>query len=150
MEGKFASEAARETGIVVRTAQGYVRKARILMEETRKKETMEVNTDEEENAPVPAPPKERRYGNQKLFQAHSLFFMDFYEKKADATLNEARVAVMEAFPGLKITIYAISKHLKKHCNLTMKKLEKLPKARNTAETLQLRKNRVSLWEIFTT
>ncbi|KAI7900536.1 uncharacterized protein BX663DRAFT_553846 [Cokeromyces recurvatus] len=128
LEGMLASEAARQTGIVVSTGQDYVCKTHLLMEEIRKKETMEVDSDEEVEVTEPLPPKERKYGNQKLFQVYSLFFLDFYEKRADANLNEARKAVMEAFPGLEIDISTISKHLKKHCNLTMKKLEKLPKA----------------------
>ncbi len=114
---------------------------------------MEVDSDEEVEVTEPLPPKERKYGNQKLFQVHSLFFLDFYEKRADATLNEARKAVMEAFPGLEIDISTISKHLKKHCNLTMKKLEKLPKARNTPPKLWSRESKSfwngSLWMILT-
>ncbi|KAI8327740.1 hypothetical protein BC941DRAFT_490128, partial [Chlamydoabsidia padenii] len=90
--------------------------------------------------------KERKYGNQKLFQVHTLFFLDFFEKKSNATLNEARKAVMESFPGLEIGISAISKHIKKHCNLTMKKLEKLPAARNSDFVLESRKEKITWWK----
>lgn len=102
---------------------------------------MEVDSDEEIVIPDPVKPKEQKYGNQKLFQAHTIFFLDLYEKHPDATLNEARKAVMDAFLGLEITISAISKH----CNLTMKKLEKLPAARNSPATLEKRKEKVLQW-----
>ncbi|KAI7902936.1 uncharacterized protein BX663DRAFT_561018, partial [Cokeromyces recurvatus] len=141
----FASEAARETGIVVRTAQDYVRKARLLIEERRLAECMEVDTDEEIVVTEPVKSKERKYGNQKLFEEHSIFFLEFYEKHADATLNEARKAVMDAFPGLEITVSTISKHLTKRCGLTMKKLEKLPAARNELSTLEKRKEKILEW-----
>lgn len=146
LENKFASEAGRETGIVVRTAQDYVRKARILIEEERKAALGEVASDEEVGGvQEPVEKKERKYGNQKLFKAHSAFFLDFYERKPDATLAQARDAVMEAFPGLEITVSAISKHIAKHCNLTMKKLEKLPEARNDISTLEKRKKKIEEW-----
>ncbi|OBZ81196.1 hypothetical protein A0J61_10755 [Choanephora cucurbitarum] len=119
-EDKTAAEAARATGIVFRTGQNYVRKARLFFEEERIAGEEEVDSDEEIAPPVPSVPKERKHGKQKLFQAHSLFFLDFFEKHADATLNQAREAVMNAFPSLEIAISAISKHIKKHCNLTMK------------------------------
>ncbi|KAG1473327.1 hypothetical protein G6F56_001016 [Rhizopus delemar] len=129
LENKFDSEAGRETGIVVRTAQGYVRKARILIEEERKAALGEVASDEEVEA----------------FQGAFGIFLDFYERKPDATLAQARDAVMEAFPGLEITVSAISKHIAKHCNLTMKKPEKLPEARNDISTLEKRKKKIEEW-----
>ncbi|KAI8330218.1 hypothetical protein BC941DRAFT_456899 [Chlamydoabsidia padenii] len=98
-EHKFAAEAAWETGIVVSTAQHYVRKARLLIEEKRKQECMEIDEDEVEVPTEPVESKERKYGNQKLFNQHTAFFLDFYEENAEATLKEAREAVMKAFPA---------------------------------------------------
>ena len=138
-EGKTAAEAARATDIVVRTGQDYVRKARLFLEEER------IAEEEEVVPPVPSVLKDRKHGSQKLFQAYSLFFLDFFKKHADATLNQAREAMMNAFPCLEITISAISNHIKKHCNLTMKRLEKIPPARNHKSTLAKRKEKLEEW-----
>lgn len=146
LEHMFASEAAKETGIVVRTAQGYVQKAHLLIEKERRVALGEVTSDEDEVAVEQCEePKERKYGNQKLFKAHTAFFLGFFENKPDATLAQARQEVVEAFPGLEISVSAISKHLTKHCNLTMKKLEKLPQARNDPKTLEKRRTKVLEW-----
>lgn len=53
---------------------------------------------------------------------------------------------MEEFPGLTITVSAISKHLVKHCKLTLKKLEKLPEARNDIKTLESRREKILAWQ----
>ncbi|OBZ80933.1 hypothetical protein A0J61_11018, partial [Choanephora cucurbitarum] len=74
-EGKTAAEAARATGIVVRTGQDYVQKARLFLEEERIAEEEEVDSDEEVVPPVPSVLKDRKHGSQKLFQAYSLFFL---------------------------------------------------------------------------
>jgi hypothetical protein len=96
----------------------------------------EVDSDEDHAMEDPEPEaKERKCGKQKLLKAHTTFFLKYYDEHPDATLREARETVMEAFPGLEITISAISKHLIKHCNLTLKKLEKIPMARNDPKTL---------------
>ncbi|OAD70557.1 hypothetical protein PHYBLDRAFT_162150 [Phycomyces blakesleeanus NRRL 1555(-)] len=148
-ENQTAAAAARETGINVRTAQNYVRLARekiqadfdaatVETDESNGLETMEV---EEVSAP-----KERKHGNQKLFQAHSAFFLKFFENKPDATLEQARIAVMEEFSGLQITKSAIQKHLVKKCALTMKKLEKLPEKRDDANTIEMRRDRILEWQ----
>ncbi|OAD78137.1 hypothetical protein PHYBLDRAFT_142003 [Phycomyces blakesleeanus NRRL 1555(-)] len=148
-ENQTAAAAAREMGINVQTAQNYVRLARekiqadfdaatVETDESNRLKTMEV---EEVSAP-----KERKHGNQKLFQVHSTFFLKFFENKPDATLEQARIAVMEEFSGLQITKSAIQKHLVKKCALTMKKLEKLPEKRDDVNTIEMRRDCILEWQ----
>ncbi|OAD71749.1 hypothetical protein PHYBLDRAFT_170411 [Phycomyces blakesleeanus NRRL 1555(-)] len=140
-ENQTAAAAAREMGINVQTAQNYVRLTRekiqadfdavtVETDESNGLETMEV---EEVSAS-----KERKNGNQKLFQ--------FFKNKPDATLEQARIAVMEEFSGLQITKSAIQKHLVKKCALTMKKLEKLPEKRDDISTIEMRRERILEWQ----
>ncbi|OAD71061.1 hypothetical protein PHYBLDRAFT_171124 [Phycomyces blakesleeanus NRRL 1555(-)] len=148
-ENQTAAAAAREMGINVRTAQNYVRLAREKIRadfdaatvETDKSNGLETMEVEEVSAP-----KEQKHGNQKLFQAHSAFFLKLFENKSDATLEQARIAVMEEFSGLQITKSAIQKHLVKKCALTIKKLEKLPEKRDDVSTIEMRQDRILKWQ----
>lgn len=146
VDGITASDAAKQTGIKVRTGQHYVRIAKSLIEQDLKAALEEVDSEKEEEDFVEVPKKERKHGNQKLFKVHSDFFLSYFEKVPDATLKMAREAVIEAFPGLTITISAIQKHLVKKCALSMKKLEKLPERRNDDLTLEKRRAKILEWE----
>jgi hypothetical protein len=146
VEGKFASEAALDAGIKKRTGQDYVKKAKEILEQERVAALAEPNSDQELQISQPPVQKERKYGRQKLFKEHTHFFLKYYDEHPDATLAMARDAVMAAFPGLTITVSAISKHLIKHCNLTLKKLEKIPMARNDPKTLEKRKEVIMAWD----
>ncbi|KAI9310423.1 hypothetical protein BX666DRAFT_1838897, partial [Dichotomocladium elegans] len=133
--GKNAAACAREKGIVVRTAQNWVRKYRL---------------DEEQALPGNGPSKPAVSGTRKLFQQHTESLIKFYEKRPDATLKEARTALCEEFKDLTITIGALQKHLVKHCCLTLKKLEKLPAARVSERTVTMRYDCVQGWLADTT
>ncbi|OAD72714.1 hypothetical protein PHYBLDRAFT_73117 [Phycomyces blakesleeanus NRRL 1555(-)] len=109
LENQTAAAAAREMGINVRTAQNYVRLAREKIHTDFDAATVE--TDESNGLEM-------------------MEVEEFFENKPDATLEQARIAVMEEFSGLQITTSAIQKHLVKKCALTLKKLEKLPKKRD--------------------
>ncbi|OAD81195.1 hypothetical protein PHYBLDRAFT_138734 [Phycomyces blakesleeanus NRRL 1555(-)] len=149
LENQTAAAAARETGINVRTAQNYVRLAREKIQadfDAATVETDESNGLETMEVKEVSAPKERKHGNQKLFQAHSAFFLKFFKNKPDATLEQARIAVMEEFSGLQITKSAIQKHLVKKCALTMKKLEKLPEKRDDVNIIEMRRDRILEWQ----
>ncbi|OAD79029.1 hypothetical protein PHYBLDRAFT_62206 [Phycomyces blakesleeanus NRRL 1555(-)] len=148
-ENQTAAAAAREMRINVRTAQNYVRLAREKIQadfDAATVETDEFNGLETMEVEEVSAPKERKHGNQKLFQAHSAFFFKFFENKPDATLEQARIAVMEEFSGLQITKSAIQKHLVKKCALTLKKLEKLPEKRDDVNTIEMRRDRILEWQ----
>ncbi|OAD76003.1 hypothetical protein PHYBLDRAFT_142989 [Phycomyces blakesleeanus NRRL 1555(-)] len=118
-ENQTAAAAARETGINVRTAQNYVRLAREKIQADFDAATVE--TDESNGL-------------------ETMAIEEFFENKPDATLEQARIAVMEEFSGLQITKSAIQKHLVKKCALTMKKLEKLPEKRDNVSTIEMRRD----------
>ncbi|OAD74848.1 hypothetical protein PHYBLDRAFT_167192 [Phycomyces blakesleeanus NRRL 1555(-)] len=143
LENQTAAAAARETGINVRTAQNYIRLAREKMQanfDAATVETDESNGLETMEVEEVSAPKERKHGNQKLFQ--------FFENKPDATLEQARIAVMEEFSGLQITKSAIQKHLVKKCALTMNKLEKLPEKRDDISTIEMKRDHILEWQQF--
>jgi hypothetical protein len=101
-----AADAGREVGINTRTAQNYV--------QTYKK-------DVEERVPLPHISRNR--GNRKLFQDHTLFLIAFFEEDAGRTLTEAQQALCKQFPDMGgISISGLQKHVKVHCQLSLKKL----------------------------
>jgi hypothetical protein len=59
---------------------------------------------------------------------------------------DIRRALCEAFPEVSISISALHRHLVEKCKLTLKKLEKIPAARNSERVLKLRKERIEEWE----
>ncbi|OAD76912.1 hypothetical protein PHYBLDRAFT_165410 [Phycomyces blakesleeanus NRRL 1555(-)] len=124
-ENQTAAATARETGINVRTAQNYVRLAREKIQADFDAATVE--TDESNGL-------------------ETMEVEEFFENKPDATLEQARIAVMEEFSGLQITKSAIQKHLVKKCALTMKKLEKLPEKRDDINTIEMRRDRILEWQ----
>ncbi|OAD65449.1 Homeodomain-like DNA binding domain-containing transcription factor [Phycomyces blakesleeanus NRRL 1555(-)] len=117
-ENQTAAAAARETGINVRTAQNYVRLAREKIQADFDAAT--VKTD-------------------KSNGLETMEVEEFFENKPDATLEQARIAVMEEFSGLQITKSAIQKHL-------VKKLEKLPEKRDNVNTIEMRRDRILEWQ----
>lgn len=144
-----ASSAGIALGIAARSAQNYVRIARKIMQEELEAALTEVDSGDEDNScsDFDLEPLERKRGNQKLFKRHTLFFLRFFEDHADATLSQAKEALLEEFDDiLDITTSAISKHLAVHCNLTMKKLERIPEARNSMKNLEKRRIRILEWQ----
>jgi transposase len=118
-EGKTAKEAALVTGINIRTAQHYIKK---------------YNDDEERRLPVTV----RKLGagrKARLTEAHSQFLIEYVDKYPAAILSDIRQNLCEAFPGLSISTSALHRYLVQKCKLTLKKLEKLPVARNSDRVL---------------
>jgi len=107
-------DAGLAVGIAVRTAQFYVKRYR---------------DDAEQRLPVSRAGHGLGGGNRTLFEKHTTFLIDFWEAKPSATLTEACDALALKFDGLRITQSGLRKHAIKHCQLTLKKLEKLPAAR---------------------
>ena len=81
-------------------------------------------------------------GNKKLFEEHTHLFIDFWEANSAATLAEARDMLMDKFDGFMITLSGFKKHANKHCQMTLKKLEKVPAARCSDRILDLRREMV--------
>ncbi|OAD69431.1 hypothetical protein PHYBLDRAFT_66346 [Phycomyces blakesleeanus NRRL 1555(-)] len=122
LENQTAAATVRETEINVWTAQNYVRLTR---------EKIQTNFD---------------VATVETDESNGLETMEFFENKPDATLEQARIAVMEEFSGLQITKLAIQKHLVKKCALTMKKLKKLPEKRDNVSTIEMRQDRILEWQ----
>ncbi|OAD67627.1 hypothetical protein PHYBLDRAFT_151142 [Phycomyces blakesleeanus NRRL 1555(-)] len=124
-ENQTAAATAREIGINVWTARNYVRLAREKIQANF--DAAMVETDESNGLEM-------------------VEVEEFFENKLDATLEQARIAVMEEFSGLQITKSAIQKHLVKKCALTMKKLEKLPEKRDDVSTIEMRQDHILEWQ----
>jgi transposase len=129
-QGKTAKEAALLTGINIRTAQHYIKK---------------YNDDEERRLPISG----RKPGagrKPKLTEGHSQFLIGYVDERPTAVLSDIRRALREAFPEISISISALHRHLVQKCKLTLKKLEKIPAARNSERVLKLRRERIEEWE----
>jgi transposase len=129
-QGKTAKDAALLTGINIRTAQHYIRR---------------YNDDEERRLPVSG----RKPGagrKAKLTACHSHFLIGYDDEHPAAVLSDITRALCEAFPDLSISISTLHRHLVQKCKLTLKKLEKLPAARNSDRVLRLRMAKVEEWE----
>lgn len=130
-EGKTAKEAALITGIIIRTAQHYIKK---------------YNDDEERCLPGGCSnPRVRNLG--KLTDAHSHFLMEYIDMHPTAVLADIRDKLCQTFQGLSISISTLHRHLVQKCKVTLKKLEKLPAARSTERVLKLRKEKIEEWEL---
>jgi transposase len=122
-EGFTTKAVALATGINVRTTQNYVKT---------------YNNDPERQLPG-SYSKPRGRPRAKLTEEHSKFLVDYIEKNTTAILDELKLKLCEKFEGLKISISAIHRHLVHKHNITLKKLEKIPAARNSDRVIALRK-----------
>ncbi|KAI7897455.1 uncharacterized protein BX663DRAFT_585894 [Cokeromyces recurvatus] len=103
--GMTAKTASEKTGIVIRTGQSYIRQERL-----RRAAEYELPSDVSGQAIEEKPVKT---GNKKLFDDHSKFLVQLYEKNPAATLAQAREALCKEFEGLTITLSGLQKHLMK-------------------------------------
>ena len=129
-QGKTAKDAALLTGINIRTAQHYIKK---------------YNDDDERRLPISG----RKSGTgrkAKLTDPHSQFLIHYVDEHPEAVLSDIRRTLCEAFPELSISISALHRRLVHKCKLTLKKLQKLPEARNSNRVLKLRKEKIEEWE----
>jgi transposase len=129
-EGKTAKEAALITGINIRTAQHYVK---------------QYNDDEERRLPF-GHRKTSFRNTGKLTAAHSQFLIAYIDKCPTAILADISWKLYEKFQGLSISVSALHRHFVQKCNITLKKLEKLPAERNADRVIKLRKEKVEEWE----
>lgn len=128
--GLSARKAGILTGIVVRTAQHYVRQCRL----------------KEDPGWLPGMKMSFLGGNnRKLKEEHTAFLMDFFDNNPSAVLWEARDALYVNFPALSIDISSLRRHLVKHCSLTLTRLNKLLAARNALTTIETRIARINEW-----
>ncbi|KAG1098393.1 hypothetical protein G6F42_017998 [Rhizopus arrhizus] len=117
--GLSARKAGILAGIVVRTAQHYVRQYR-LKEDPGWLPGMRMNS--------------LGGNNRKLKEEHTAFLMDFFDNNPSAVL-----------PALSIDISSLHRHLVKHCSLALKRLNKLLAARNAPTTIETRIARINEW-----
>jgi hypothetical protein len=82
----------------------------------------------------------------KLTEVHSQFLICYVDEHPTAILTDIRRNLCDAFTGLTISISALHRHLVEKCKLTVKKLEKLPAARNSDRVLKLRREKIEEWE----
>ncbi|KAG1452568.1 hypothetical protein G6F46_012474 [Rhizopus delemar] len=122
-EGFTTKDAALVTGINIRTAQSYVKT---------------YNNDPQKRLPG-SHNKPRGRPCSNLTEEHSKFLVDYAKKNSTAVLDELKLKFCEKFEGLKISISAIHRHLVHKHNTTLKKLEKIPAARNSDRVIALRK-----------
>lgn len=126
--GMTAKGAGLQVGINVRTAQYYVQ---------------QYTKDEQQR--LPGPSKTRGGIHFKLGEEHTQILIRYFEQNPAATLQEARVSLCQQFDGLVITLSGLHKHLVDKCCLTLKKLDKLPAARNSERVIEARKQAIQAW-----
>ncbi|KAI8373983.1 hypothetical protein EDC96DRAFT_541631 [Choanephora cucurbitarum] len=93
---------------------------------------------------LPGVGRTKRDGTSKRPEPqHITFLIDSYQKSAAAVLWEVRNALLSAFPEVdSITLSSLDYHLTKHASLTLKKVEKLFKARNADTIMEQRREKV--------
>ncbi|KAI9358466.1 hypothetical protein BD770DRAFT_472330 [Pilaira anomala] len=130
-QGMSARQAGLTVGIVVRTAQHYVK---------------QYKDDDEKRLPGFKNPARSGGNNRKLDAKHTDFLCNYYDGKPTAVLWEARDSLLSAFPDIKsITLAALHKHLVLHASFTLKKLEKIVDSRTSEATLNKRREKVLEW-----
>ncbi|KAI9326006.1 hypothetical protein BD770DRAFT_302678, partial [Pilaira anomala] len=128
-QGMSARQAGFTVGIVVRTAQNYVKQYK-----------------DDEQKRLPGEKKLRHGHSKKLNSHHTDFLCEFYVKNAAAVLWQARDALLSAFNNIEsISLSSLHDHLVKHASLTLKKLEPVISSRTSQETLEKRRKTVLEW-----
>lgn len=82
----------------------------------------------------------------RLTEVHFQFLIEYIAKYPAAILSDIRQNLCDALPGLSISISALHRHLVRKCELTLKKCEKSPAARNSDRVLKLPKEKIEEWE----
>ncbi|KAI8635725.1 hypothetical protein BD408DRAFT_357050 [Parasitella parasitica] len=80
-------------------------------------------------------PKKRGPRPKKLFEEHSKFLIELFDKKPTITLEMAREELCKQFEGLEISIRGLHKHITEKCWLSLKNA-----------TIELRHKIVSEWK----
>ncbi|KAG1130319.1 hypothetical protein G6F37_013531 [Rhizopus arrhizus] len=76
---------------------------------------------------------------KKLLPHHSAFLIELFDKNPSTVLEEARVKLCEAFPGL-------YKHIREKCALTLKQATKYTAERDAPRTIKLRFDIITQWK----
>lgn len=131
--GISARAAGLQLEINVRTAQYYVKKYK---------------DDNEKRTLLPRITANISFANnRKLYENHTDFLYEIFDKKADLTLWEARDMLLNAFPEVyNITLSALHKHLVTKASVTLKKLDKITAAKDSEITVSIRHDRIFEWK----
>lgn len=74
-----------------------------------------------------------------LKQAHTDFIINYIEKFATATIEQIKNELLKEFKDLVISKSGLQRHMKTHCALSLKRLEKIPAKRNDEDTIRQRR-----------
>lgn len=91
-------------------------------------------------------PRKTNNKPKKLLPDHSAFLIELFDKNPSTVLEEARVKLCEAFPGLEISIPGLYKHIREKCALTLKQATKYTAERDAPRTIKLRFDIITQWK----
>ncbi|CEP12586.1 hypothetical protein [Parasitella parasitica] len=121
--------AAERAAINPRTAQGWVKR---------------MNEDPEWNIYGKLTNKVNRAGSQ-LQDEHKHFLINLFDEEPQATRKDAVDALTAAFEGFNLKESQVGTFIRNECNLTVKRITRHPKARDSPDTLLKRKVWVEKW-----
>ncbi|KAI7903001.1 uncharacterized protein BX663DRAFT_569045, partial [Cokeromyces recurvatus] len=70
-----------------------------------------------------------------LFEEHIQFLIKYIESNAVSTVDLAHNELCKAFPGLRISVNAVYKHMRTKCNLYLRRAEVLREERDPDTTI---------------
>ncbi|CEP15290.1 hypothetical protein [Parasitella parasitica] len=91
-------------------------------------------------------PRKTNNKSKKLFPEHSSFLIALFDQNPSIVLEEAKIKLCEAFPGLEISITGLYMHIREKCALTLKQATKYTAERDSPRTLQLRFDIITQWK----
>lgn len=74
-----------------------------------------------------------------LIEEHTQFLIKYIDSNAASTVDLAHDELCRAFPGLKISVNAVYKHMRMKCNLSLKRAEILREERDSDTIIRKRK-----------
>ena len=74
-----------------------------------------------------------------LIEEHTQFLIKYIDLNVASTVDLAYDELCQAFPGLKISVNAVYKHMRTKCNLCLKRAKILCEKRNSDMTIRKRK-----------
>jgi transposase len=95
-----------------------------------------------------APSKKRgpsKGTNAIMKEQHTLFIISIVNSYAPTTLEQMRRKLLKEYPELKVSKTAFYNHVRQHCALSFKRLEKLPEKRDSEEVRLKRREAVLEW-----
>lgn len=82
-------------------------------------------------------PRKTNNKAKKLFPQHSAFLIELLDINPSIVLEEARVRLCEAFPGLEISVVVLYKHIVEKYALSLKQAMKYTAERDAPRTIKL-------------